>query len=426
MRLCSASLLLACCSHWPHAPSRAHSTACQPASPSSALEVVRSLLQERGRVSLAQVGEHLRSTDTALPDDSASLSAFVHAHPETFSLTGKPSHRVIALTEDTTSAALVRTVAAVLQECGATSTSELKLRLSERGQSIPGLSTLLRRNQDTFTVHEGTVALREGAGPAVQLAAAASPPLQRLLALGIPSSMSPAELPDPSSVREVILIDMDNNAFALERSVARAAAASGDVLVLCFSSTAHNPRLTADTAAHMTALAAAGRLRLLTPVRDAKNANPNPSPHRVNLALNPDPTLTLTLTTDLDHLPLTTTLTLTPGLALDPALSPTPTLRPGARRPERRGLRALLLGGLASRTAAAELLHRAGVGGHPPGAHRGRRSARRGARDDRQPRLALGDPPVSTRACRVTRRPSASGSGAVKTGVITCSKCVPT
>ena len=238
---------------------------------------MRSLLQERGRVSLAQVGEHLRSTDTALPDDSASLSAFVHAHPETFSLTGKPSHRVIALTEDTTSAALVRTVAAVLQECGATSTSELKLRLSERGQSIPGLSTLLRRNQDTFTVHEGTVALREGAGPAVQLAAAASPPLQRLLALGIPSSMSPAELPDPSSVREVILIDMDNNAFALERSVARAAAASGDVLVLCFSSTAHNPRLTADTAAHMTALAAAGRLRLLTPVRDAKNANPNPS-----------------------------------------------------------------------------------------------------------------------------------------------------
>ena len=237
---------------------------------------MRSLLQERGRVSLAQVGEHLRSTDTALPDGSASLSAFVHAHPETFSLTGKPSHRLVALTEDTTSAALVRTVAAVLQECGATSTSELKLRLSERGQSIPGLSTLLRRNQDTFTVREGTVALREGARPAVQLAAAASPPLQRLLALGIPSSMSPAELPDPSSVREVILIDMDNNAFALERSVARAAAASGDVLVLAFSSTTHNPRLTADTAAHMTALAAAGRLQLLTPVRE--NANPNPRP----------------------------------------------------------------------------------------------------------------------------------------------------
>ena len=90
--------------------------------------------------------------------------------------------------------------------------------------------------------------------------------------------MSPAELPDPSSEREVILIDMDNNAFALERSVARAAAASGDVLVLAFSSTTHNPRLTADTAAHMTALAAAGRLRLLTPVRE--NANPNPSPNR--------------------------------------------------------------------------------------------------------------------------------------------------
>lgn len=284
MRLCSASLLLASCSHWPHAPSRAHSTACQPASPSSALEVVRRLLQERGRVSLAQVGEHLRSTDTALPDDSVSLSAFVHAHPETFSLTGKPSHRLVALTQDTTSAALVRTVAAVLQECGATSTSELKLRLSERGQSIPGLSTLLRRNQDTFTVHEGTVALREGAGPAVQLAAAANPPLQRLLALGIPSSMSPAELPDPSSVREVILIDMDNNAFALERSVARAA--SGDVLVLSFSSTTHNPRLTAETAAHITTLAAAGRLRLLTPVRDAKNANPNPSP---NCEPSPEP-----------------------------------------------------------------------------------------------------------------------------------------
>ena len=279
MRLCGAAhtLLLVGCSHWPHAPPRTHSTACQPASPCSshsALEAVRSLLQARGRVSLAQVGEHLRSTDTALPDDNLSLSTFVHAHPETFSLTGRPSHRMVALAEDTTSAALVRTVAAVLQERGATSTSELKLRLSERGQSIPGLSTLLRRNQDTFCVHEGTVTLRGGVGDdsALQLAAAASPPLQRLLALGIPSSMSPDELPDPTLVREVVLIDMDNNAFALEPSVARATAAGGGVLVLTFSSTTHNPRITSDTAARMTALASAGRLRLLTPVRDAKNA----------------------------------------------------------------------------------------------------------------------------------------------------------
>ena len=198
----------------------------------------------------------------------------MHAHPETFSLTGRPSHRLVALAEDTTSAALVRTVAAVLRERGATSTSELKRRLSERGENIPGLSTLLKRNQDTFYVHKGTVALREGEGgdSALQLAAASLPPLQRLLALDLPSSMSPNELPDPASVREVVLIDMDNNAFALEASVARAAAAGGSVLVLTFSSTTHNPRITADTAARMTALAAAGRLRLLTPVRDATNA----------------------------------------------------------------------------------------------------------------------------------------------------------
>ena len=88
----------------------------------------------------------------------------MHAHPETFSLTGRPSHRLVALAEDTTSAALVRTVAAVLRERGATSTSELKRRLSERGENIPGLSTLLKRNQDTFYVHKGTVALREGEG----------------------------------------------------------------------------------------------------------------------------------------------------------------------------------------------------------------------------------------------------------------------
>ena len=50
------------------------------------------------------------------------------------------------LTAVHTNCFLVGMPAAVLQERGATSTSELKLRLSERGQKVPGLSTLLRRN----------------------------------------------------------------------------------------------------------------------------------------------------------------------------------------------------------------------------------------------------------------------------------------
>lgn len=264
----SATLLLAGCVRWPSVHPRARCTACEPAG--TALDSIRTLLQERGRLSLAQVGEHLRSTGTALPGESPSLSAFVVAHPETFSLSGRPSHRLVALAQETTSAALVRTVAAVLQERGATSTSELKLRLSERGQKVPGLSTLLRRNHETFVVHEGMVSLRDGDGAVA--AAAPSPPMRRLLALDIPSSMSPDELPDPASVREVVLIDMDNNAFALEPSVARAAEADGGVLVLAFSGTTHNPRVTADVATRMGTLAAAGRLRLLTPLRDAKNA----------------------------------------------------------------------------------------------------------------------------------------------------------
>ena len=177
----------------------------------------------------------------------------------------------MALTEETTSAALVRTVAAVLHERGATSTTELKLRLSERGQYVPGLSTLLRRNEETFVVQKGMVALR-ARGAELAAAARSSAPLRRLLSLGVPSSMSLDELPAMTSVREVVLIDMDNNAFALEPSVAKAASGGAGVLVLAFSGTTHNPRITPAAAERMEALAAEGWLRLLRPLRDTKNA----------------------------------------------------------------------------------------------------------------------------------------------------------
>ena len=273
----------------PPSPPPGHAPEQSPAVPQpQALAAVRELLEARGRLSLAQVGEHLRSTETPLPEGVGSLTAFVEAHGDTFALSGRPSNRQVALAEDTTAAALVRTVAAVLREQGATSTTELKLRLSERGQYVPGLSTLLRRHAQTFVVRDGTVALREegeedgdsSAGDGGKL----PPPMRRLLSLDIPSSMTPHELPEPAALREVLLIDMDNNAFALEQSVVRATAAAaaaaergggdgaGDVLVLAFAATTHNPRVTPAAAERMEALAAAGRLRLLTPVRDTKNA----------------------------------------------------------------------------------------------------------------------------------------------------------
>jgi len=272
-----------------HGPEQAAPLAQPPA-----LAAVRELLEARGRLSLAQVGEHLRATETPLPEGIGSLTAFVEAHGDTFALSGRPSNRLVALAEDTTAAALVRTVAAVLRDQGATSTTELKLRLSERGQYVPGLSTLLRRHAETFVVRDGTVALREegeedGGGDDSSEGGHLPPPMRRLLSLAIPSSMAPHELPAPAALREVLLIDMDNNAFALEQSVARATGAAaaaaaaaaadggdgggdGGVLVLAFAATTHNPRVTPAAAERMEALAAAGRLRLLTPVRDTKNA----------------------------------------------------------------------------------------------------------------------------------------------------------
>lgn len=244
-------------------------------------------------------------------------------------LSGPPSSRKVSLVHDTTEAALVQRVRSVLlaQPGRPMTTSELKLRLRASGGFVPGLVSLLRTHADVFDVEGGTVQLVEDAGAsrlgssasgaaassaeseeassgggrepadgdddvedesneAVGTMSARAPAAMpvRLHALGLPSAITTAGGGDSSgtpvstplaSIREVILLDLDNRALlAFEAAARRALAADAEesVLVLAFCSTHHNPRLPRPTADALVRLAEQGRLRVLTPLRDRPNA----------------------------------------------------------------------------------------------------------------------------------------------------------
>ncbi len=255
--------------------------------PLPVLDAVKAALQARGtRCSLSEVGVMLQTAGVSLPD-GMSLSEFVQQHPSELSLTGPPSHLKVGLVAETTETALVNAVRAVLlgQGAGASmSTSELRLRLREERRFIPSLVTVLRDHSDVFEVDAGTVRLVEstraaadtaeddddGTSPSAPSAPSPrAPPLRRLHGLHLPSSMR--SLAPLEWMVECTLIDLDNRAFALEAAVLSAAESEG-TLVLAFCSSAHNPRLSLRAAEASASLASEGRLRLLTPLRDAPNA----------------------------------------------------------------------------------------------------------------------------------------------------------
>jgi len=159
----------------PHRPPpvpRAHVSAVQLAPSDQALRCLHALLEARGRCSLSEAGELLRAEGVALPPGQ-SLTEFVEGCAE-FSLSGRPSNRKVSLAQQTTASALVRFVTDVLAGLDAPVTMpELKLRISERGRFVPGLSTLLRSNTDTFVVSNGLVSLSGGAAAADAVSSAA-------------------------------------------------------------------------------------------------------------------------------------------------------------------------------------------------------------------------------------------------------------
>jgi len=217
------------------------------------------------------VGEHLRTQGVSLPGRQ-SLGEFVEAYPDLLTLSGPPNSRKVSVAGRSTADAMAASVCAELDAHGDMTTTELKLRLSEQGRFVPGLATLLRRRNDTFSVASGVVSLRHSASTQASLAAA-SPvaPLLRLLSLGISSSMDDQLLQAASTASEIIAIDMDNKAFVLERAVQKATR-QPQVLVLAFCGRTHNPRVAAPAAEAMRALSGSGRLRLVMPARDTKNA----------------------------------------------------------------------------------------------------------------------------------------------------------
>ena len=235
--------------------------------PRSPHQEVVSFLEQTGRVSLARVGDHLASCGVSLPD-GVRLADFIAQDDETFVLSGKQNNRQVALCHTTTQTALVQCVSETLAEHGPMRSAELKVKLTERGRSIPGLSTLLRRHNRTFAVEDGRVSLR-AAPPVIASQGMPERVMRRLQALDLPAKVDDLDL--SMAVREVFLCDLDNMAGWIEAVVSRAVE-HGDAVLLLFCSTQHNPRLSASTAERMQALAAAGRLRLVTPVRDTKNA----------------------------------------------------------------------------------------------------------------------------------------------------------
>ena len=223
------------------------------------------------RCSLSSLGERLRADGISLPEGVA-LSECVQSNAE-LRLTGPPSNRKVGLATATTEAALVERVSAVLRVHGPMPSAELKLRLRAERQRVPGLVTLLRTHSAVFSIDDGTVRLvadRDGSSSDGEAAAAS---LTRLRALSLPDTMVGGEtaLAPLSSLREFVVIDLDNQAFVALEAAAQYAAARSDVLILAGCSSAHNPRVPSQAADLMVQVAADGRLRLLSPQADCPN-----------------------------------------------------------------------------------------------------------------------------------------------------------
>lgn len=255
----------------------------------AALSEIRKLVTDRGRCTLAEIGDHLRVAGVLLPRGTK-LSAFLLQHPDEFLLTGPRNNRKVSNLADTTEMAMLETVRTVLLRHGPMTSAELRLRLREQRSAIPGLVSLLQRHGEEFHVHGGAVRLAEqlplpaapaageaAAGSATSgidaatLAASAPAPLVRMHSLELPTSME--GVASIELLSEVVLLDLDNQAFALEAAACQAAQAeAADVLVLAFCARAHNPRLPQSVASRLQELAGRGRLRLLRPDRDGANA----------------------------------------------------------------------------------------------------------------------------------------------------------
>ena len=241
-------------------------------SQTGALAEIRKLVADRGRCTLAEIGDHLRVAGIPLPAETK-LSDLVLKHADEFHLSGPPNNRKVGRLADTKEMAMLDTARGVLLKHGPMTSAELRLRLREQRTPIPGLVSLLQRHSADFHVEGGAVRLASAPSAADEAGAAAEPaapePLVRLHSLGLPTAMEEVRI--QVQVHEVIFVDLDNHAFALETAAERAAAAS-DVLLLACCARAHNPRLSQRLARCMQALAAEGRLRLIRPERDGPNA----------------------------------------------------------------------------------------------------------------------------------------------------------
>ena len=257
---------------------------------------MRKLVSDRGRCTLAEIGDHLRETGVRLPANTK-LSDLVLQHADEFRLSGPPNNRKVSRLADTTERAMLDTVQALLRQHGPMTSAELRRRLRERRKSIPGLVSLLQRHTGEFVVQRGAVWLveqlpradeeplpdavttsaaaaatgREPVNEAATASAALPAPLVRLHSLNLPAAMDESGLESLQHLREVVLIDLDNRAFALEAATCYATCEPG-TLVLTFCARGHNPRLSQLTASRAQALADGGRLRLLRPLRDGANA----------------------------------------------------------------------------------------------------------------------------------------------------------
>ena len=237
------------------------------------IDAIRFLCTERGRCTLAEIGDHLRVSGLDLPRGQK-LSELVLQHADELVLSGPPNNRKVGLVVDSTEFAMLGVVRALLSKHGSMTTAELRRRLREQRSAIPGLVSLLQRHNDEFHVQQGAVYLkRREPTDALKSSSAERQtlpnPLVRMQSLKLPSTMH--DIQNPEQLAEVVLIDMDNQAFLLE-SVAKRAEASSDVLVLVCCAKVHNPRLSQTAADCISDLAGRGLLRLLSPSRDGANA----------------------------------------------------------------------------------------------------------------------------------------------------------
>lgn len=242
-----------------------------------AIMEIRRHLMRQGQQSLWEVTHYLKEKrDPALkPREYKNYLRMMDMHPEHFLVRGPRNSKnlmdnlLCTIAVDETE--VLKKVVRWLQEDGPVlRINDLKWRLKETEEDVRKLADVLRQYPDTFFVKHGRVKLLEGTDEVSADDHLDKVKLHLLLKSDLPSTME--DLPPLDTIREVILLDMNGHAHAIEPTVERAQDPGTIVLGFADPEKKLKGKVLKRTARDIQKLAKAGRFRLLRPEAETKNA----------------------------------------------------------------------------------------------------------------------------------------------------------